>query len=323
MHLSPEQLDRFREDGCVLVENVFTRAELQPVMDELDSQVGALAEKLFAGGRIQSKHEDKDFYTRLTAIAEEFEGAAPLFLIDGAMGDRMAELWSCDKLLDIVEQVIGPDIEGGPVWVVRSKVPNSALMTVPWHQDNAYWQPGAEETEMLTAWIPFIDATRENGCLQVVPGAHKARRCLPHHIERKVGDPRSWYLYINEEDLPSSEFVTYEVPLGSILLLTQFTAHRSLQNYSHQVRWSVDLRFQPPGEPTGMEGNLLRGPLMRRSDDPQFRPDTAGWRRKEQEAYKSFSGRADVDPFDSTIDGKWLERWDDRRAAEVDTPVQG
>ena len=121
MHLSPEQLDRFREDGCVLVENVFTRAELQPVMDELDSQVGALAEKLFAGGRIQSKHEDKDFYTRLTAIAEEFEGAAPLFLIDGAMGDRMAELWSCDKLLDIVEQVIGPDIEGQPIWTCAPK----------------------------------------------------------------------------------------------------------------------------------------------------------------------------------------------------------
>ena len=54
-----------------------------------------------------------------------------------AMGDRMAELWSCDKLLDIVEQVIGPDIEGYPIWNVRSKVPNNALMTVPWHQDNA------------------------------------------------------------------------------------------------------------------------------------------------------------------------------------------
>ena len=31
----------------------------------------------------------------------------------------------------------------------------------------------------------------------------------------------------------------------------RYTPHRSTPNYSDHVRWSVDLRFQPTGQPTG------------------------------------------------------------------------
>jgi len=33
--------------------------------------------------------------------------------------------------------------------------------------DNAYLHPCALETMQLTAWIPLINATKENGCMQV------------------------------------------------------------------------------------------------------------------------------------------------------------
>lgn len=43
---------------------------------------------------------------------------------------------------------------------------------VAWHQDYSYWtrtRPMAH----LTCWIALDDSTRENGCLQYVPGSHR------------------------------------------------------------------------------------------------------------------------------------------------------
>ena len=49
------------------------------------------------------------------------------------------------KLLDMVENWVGKDISGHPVWNIRSKTPQTARMTVPWHQDSAYLKDGAEK----------------------------------------------------------------------------------------------------------------------------------------------------------------------------------
>ena len=56
---------------------------------------------------------------------------------------------------------------------------------------------------------------------------------------------------------------------------------------------------------------LLRGPRMRKRDDPDFRPDMARWAADEREKYDAWVKRDGVDPLDATIDGAWyFARWD-------------
>jgi ectoine hydroxylase-related dioxygenase (phytanoyl-CoA dioxygenase family) len=43
---------------------------------------------------------------------------------------------------------------------------------VAWHQDYSYWTR-TEPMAHLTCWIALDDATRENGCLQYIPGSHR------------------------------------------------------------------------------------------------------------------------------------------------------
>ena len=64
---------------------------------------------------------------------------------------------------------------GHPVWNLRTKTPHNEQTTVPWHQDNAYMDTTAISTLMPTAWIPLIDANRENGCMQVREQHHEYR----------------------------------------------------------------------------------------------------------------------------------------------------
>ncbi len=308
MRLTQEQVNRYFEDGFLLVENVFTDADLQPVVDEFDEMVEEYAQRLYDAGKIANTHADKAFDTRLAAIAKELPNAGVLIHVNEQVRPKLAELWSSDRLVDLVAQFIGPDIDGHPLCCVRSKTPETPLMTVPWHQDAAYHlRDDAIHTIQPTAWIPFVDVNETNGTLEVVCGGHKVGRVLRHRLEKRVGAKDSWYVYIDEDDLPPGERVVCEMKTGSVLFHNPLMPHRSTENHTDRVRWSVDLRWQRPGEPTGYADSKMIP--MRRKDDPSYRLDWAHWQRQSMDDVDKARGRSGVDPFDTTVEGGWLERW--------------
>ncbi len=193
-------------------------------MDEIAEIVDEYAEKLFRAGKTKNKHEGEDFYTRVASLEREWPGTAPLIHNREQIRPRVAELWAADAVLDIVEQFIGPDISGHPVSCIRTKTPNTPMMVAPWHQDAATLIAASDRTLRPTMWLPFIDATEANGCLQLIGGGHRAQKVFPHHQQRRVGHAKSWYLYIDEADLPEGEIVTCEVRMGGALFFTPLAA---------------------------------------------------------------------------------------------------
>ena len=311
MTISADQVAQYERDGFLIVEDLLSDDDLQPLIDELTADVERLVGRLFEAGRIGSTHADEGFFTRMARVAAEYDQAPGLFQISTPMGPELAALWSSDRLLDIVAAIIGPDIEGGALWTVRPKAPENVLMTVPWHQDSGYLAPDGQGTAQPACWIPLLDVGVENGCLQVVRGGHRPVGNARHKVEKKVADPRSWYLYIDEDDLPPGDLVTCTMRKGSVLFIHENMPHRGLWNRSDHVRWAVDLRWMRPSDPTGLEGQLNRGPRMRRGDDPAFRPDMMAWAREEREQYDAWVSRGDGDPLNPAIDGSWyFARWD-------------
>ena len=308
MHLSDKQVQQYRDDGFLVVEDVFTHQELQPVLDWFDTVVDEWVDKLYAGGKIKDKYEGENVYTRLWSVEKEWPGAAALVTQRNSMGPPLAELWASDKLLDMAGQFIGGDIDGHPVSIFRSKTPDTALMTVPWHQDSAYFVEGGEGTLQPTAWIPFIDTTIENGTLQLVRGSHKSGKVFPHRLEKEIGHRESWYLYIPEDEMPLGDRAICEIKLGSVLWHQNMVVHRSTENHSDKVRWTCDLRYQRPGEPTGFPADTELVPL-RRSDDPDYHLDLETWIAHEKEGNQSYR-RLTGDDFEySAPDSPWLVRW--------------
>jgi len=85
------------------------------------------------------------------------------------------ELAHHPKILDAVEDLIGPDIL---CWTTNFFIKEAANPGfVSWHQDATYW--GLEPDDVVTAWVAFTDATPENGYMQFIPGSHKIDQ-LPH-----------------------------------------------------------------------------------------------------------------------------------------------
>ena len=98
----------------------------------------------------------------------------------------------------------------------------------------------ADPSFILTVWLPLCDATPENDCLQLIPRQH-------------LHDTVYWSegFGISDENLPAVYVVTLPMKKGSVLLMHKLIPHRSTANTSYDIRWSLYLRYQRNGTPTG------------------------------------------------------------------------
>src|SRR5258706_3268944 len=74
--LSPAQIEAFHREGYLVVDGVFTETDLQPVIDEIDDEVGLRAKQAMAEGVLSRDYHEEPFDKRLTRISAETDRVA-------------------------------------------------------------------------------------------------------------------------------------------------------------------------------------------------------------------------------------------------------
>src|SRR5579871_1315537 len=248
MGLTKEQVSAFREEGVLVAEGILTDADLEPVKEEYARWIDRRACELAAEGKITDLHEDAPFERRaalLYAQSPEITSGLDIMFVRGPA--TFAFLHNA-RLLDAVESLVGPEITCNPIQHIRAKPPAASSGTgtgfynVPWHQDAGVTWEEADNSDIITCWMPLVDATVENGCMEVMPGAWK-QGYREHQAEGGTT--------IRPDLLPDVPPRAVPVRKGGIVFMHRYTPHRSTPNYTDGVRWSLDLRYQPAGTPTG------------------------------------------------------------------------
>ena len=220
--LTRVEIDSFREQGFLPGIDVFGEAEC----DEFRARVEA-----FEQARPEAVEWAFDIKTNL------------LF-------DWVYELSRDSRLLDAIEDLIGPDILLTNS-IFRIKEPGSATF-YGWHQDAARIQV---EPGFVLAFIAISEATPANGCLRVIPGSqHEVRPFgLVSYANRKLARVR---------EVDQSSAVDMVLARGQVGLLHCNTVHGSGPNRSCERRIGLINDYTPPSarQSTGMgSGQLMRG----------------------------------------------------------------
>lgn len=194
--LTDKQVQHLTSEGYLVVDDVLDPMhDLQPVVAEYEAVLDTIAESLHAAGEISSTYRALPFCDRLIQVCVEsgrnfpqhFDLSLPQTGIQHDtplhLGPAVFGLLTKARLLDVVQDVYGPEIYSNPVQHIRMKLPRRAVAkgsnhglvtTIPWHQDNGVILPEADEATILTVWIPLNACTTENGCLQVIPSSHRS-----------------------------------------------------------------------------------------------------------------------------------------------------
>ena len=107
-------------------------------------------------------------------------------------------------------------------------------------------------------------------------------------------------------------------------MLNNLIAHRSLPNYSDEIRWSLDLRWQRGGEPNGFHGLKDSVLMKRRGEEFNGTVDWGDWASQDRTTaqLEALGVAVDEAQFDTAIAGPWMNRWklvhENRHTANID-----
>ena len=289
MKLSTEQIAQFEEEGYLLLRGALADADLDPIIAEYEEHIDRRAEELLSEGKISDRYADEPFDHRLISICRENNEIYKELDIMHFRGRASFEFLINGNLLDMVEGLVGPEITCSPIQHIRAKLPADTPgggdpHVAPWHQDAGVTWEEADPHFILTVWLPLAAATPENGCLQIIPQAHSAG-LMQHHIKQGLGT------VIVDEAMPENEQLTLPMAKGDVLMMDKKTPPRSTPNNADTVRWSMDLRYQQTGTPTGRPFHPTFVARSRSHPETELK-DYDEWCRQWAEALEEVKGQA-------------------------------
>jgi len=163
--LTDDQIRRYRDEGCLVVENAVDAELLGRLRRDFNTWV-----------------EDSRQHDR--AFGETIDGRPRFDLEPGHSAEHPAlrrvnapteaseayhQAMSDSRMTDMVADLVGPNVKLHHT-KINSKLPGSAT-AVDWHQDFPY-TPHSND-DVVTALLFIDEVTEENGPLAVMPGSHR------------------------------------------------------------------------------------------------------------------------------------------------------
>jgi ectoine hydroxylase len=237
MELSAEQIKQFESDGYLFFPSLFTKPEIQTLLDEVPS--------LYAQRRPENVREKTGDVVRTNFAAHMY--SAPF-----------ARLARHPRMVEPVKQLFGED-----VYMHQFKINGKAAFdgdVWQWHQDYGTWRADDQMPEARAMNVAiFLDEVNEfNGPLMFIPGSHTLGVLDAEHDVATTSYPL-WV--INKDTITKlverGGIVAPKGPAGSMILFHGCLVHASTSNLSPWNRVSVYLslcavsnhirRFKRPG----------------------------------------------------------------------------
>jgi len=217
--LDAAQRRQFDERGYLVLEGLFTAAEVEQLLAEIDPIEQQVEEILRAtdGGRLLIM--ESGAITFCTHLVQR----SPL----------LRQFARHPKLADLCADLIGDDVN--LYWDQAVYKKPEKPRRFPWHQDNGY--TFVEPQQYLTCWLALTDATVENGCPWVAPGLHRLGTLRHTYV-----DPLGFECF--EEP---GEKVAAPVRAGGAVVFSSLTPHLTGPNTTAAVRKAYILQYAPAG----------------------------------------------------------------------------
>lgn len=165
IELSDRDREQYAEEGYVVLRGFFGPEDLSPLMErflqivrgqcEIPEEMLVMKDVMVVKGAVDPETEESG-----VAKVQDFHNDPVLF-----------ERYSKNpRLLDLMESLLGPDLEVIHTMLINK--PPGVDGRHPFHQDLLYF-PFRPADWIVGTSTALEEVTRENGCLEVIPGSHK------------------------------------------------------------------------------------------------------------------------------------------------------
>ncbi len=215
--LTGEQIAAYKKDGFLVIPEFLSKAEV---------------DKLY-----HIATEDDTMSKHSYNVNDKSGKKSKLALWFTPGNDAYGLLTRSNRIINAVNQLLDGD---APLCHFHSKLMQKEPRVGgawEWHQDYGYWYknefllPG----QMISVMIAITEASKANGCLQVIKSSHKMGRVEHGFAGEQVGASQRYV----DLALKTMELIFVEVNPGDALFFHPNLLHRSAANLSENLRWSL------------------------------------------------------------------------------------
>ncbi|WP_135557584.1 phytanoyl-CoA dioxygenase family protein [Paenibacillus cymbidii] len=238
MSITFQDIEQYRRDGYLLVDDVFAPEEVEAMLNEVH------------GGKRLSESELNTSDTQGNKVK--------LAYWEQLIGDIWSAASTDARIALRVRLLLGEEASffHGKVMLKEARTGGAW----EWHQDYGYWyNQGFLYPGMISAFVALDAATVENGCLRVLKGSHKLGRLDHGNVGGQTGaDPARM-----KELEGMYETVHVTMSPGSVLFFDANLLHCSAANASDRHRRSFIMCYSAWSNP-----QLTRNGIVRRDACP-------------------------------------------------------
>ena len=235
-------LAAFERDGFLVVEGFLSAADCDALQARAAELVAGWDRQARAAFSTTDQSHARDLYFRESGGAIRFfvEIGAPGYL--NKIGHALHDL---DEVFDRISRQPRLAALAGDLGLERPLLLQSQYLfkqprvggEVGWHQDATYLR--TEPPTVTGFWFALDDADCDNGCLTVLPGAHRGplRQWFGYDggaLVTRTLDPTPW---------PAGEPMALEVRRGTLVVLHGLLPHASAPNRSDRPRHAYTLHL--------------------------------------------------------------------------------
>lgn len=211
--------------------------DLAEAKQQYDREGYAIFRNVLDAGLIQEASRHIDW------LLEKNPGLRPEQLHNNLMQNDpfWVRLVGDDRLLDIAEQFIGPNIAlFASHYISKRPFDGQAVL---WHQDGSYWP--LEPMEVVTLWLAIDDSAPENGCMRVIPGTQNSRLLQRDELQDRDDGTNVLASGMDSSLVDESQAADLILKAGDVSVHHPNVIHGSNANTSPKRRAGLTIRYIP------------------------------------------------------------------------------
>jgi len=243
-NLTKEQIQSYRKNGFVVIENFLDATELSQWRTAVDEAVEERNGIKVPGTNIRIgeddgvNKEDADYY--------------------GNVFDQLLNLWQTSEA--VKKLMVNPEIgrmaselagvDGIRIWHDQALIKRPWANPTSWHLDTPFWS--FSHPEALSIWVALDDATLENGCLYFIPGSHKKTSFQNPGITKNMNA-----VFVTYPELRNERPVAVPMKAGTASFHNGLFIHGAGPNMTPGFRRAMTCAYMPDGSTFNGQQNIL------------------------------------------------------------------
>lgn len=241
--LTPQQIESYRENGYLLVENFLNEEELSFWRNAVTEAIQQRNGRKFANSDAKVGEDD--------GINKEADYYGKVF-------DQMVNLWQTNEQVKkiMLDQNIGKMVadlagwDGTRIWHDQALIKRPWANPTSWHLDTPFWS--FSDRRALSIWVALDDATLENGCLYFIPGSYHTTTFDNPGIGKNMDAIFEMY-----PQFLQTKSVAVPMKAGSCSFHNGLTIHGAGANMTNGFRRAMTCAYMPDGASFNGIRNIL------------------------------------------------------------------